>query len=347
MRKLILVLSLVFSSSIFAYDYNKIIFFGDSLSDNGNLYKSFFKIIPKSPPYYQGRFSNGPVWTETLAQTMQIDYDDYAVGGATALVHAPQFQFVAPALLEYEVGKYFLESIGKDKSQNLYSFWIGANDYLYGQEKDIDQFANDVVTKEMYMINLLISDGAKNFLVLNLPDLARVPEAQGNPTLQSRYHDLIVANNSKLTDALTQLKNDHPDVNVYFIDIYSFFNEAIDHPEEYNQAYNVNISNVTESCWPGSYTLRQQLLEKMVRSDVDKGLEGTTTTLNATVVTNAILHSPELSYVYSVGKAYDSGMQPCDHPEQYLFWDHVHPTATVHQVLSQIVLKTLQTAPRF
>lgn len=347
MRKLILIICLIFSGSIFAYDFNKIIFFGDSLSDNGNLYKTFLKIIPKSPPYYQGRFSNGPVWAEILAQSMQIDYEDYAVGGATALFHWPQIQFVSPELLEYEVNKYLAQTVGQDKSQNLYSFWIGSNDYLYGLEKKADQFTNDVVNKEMSMIDLLVASGAKNFLVLNLPDISRVPEAQGDPVLQVRYHELIVSNNDKLKNALVQLKSDHPEVNIYFIDVYSFLNGAIDHPDQYNQLFNVNITDVSDSCWPGKYTLQPKSLEKSVYQDVVKELSTMSTKLDAKVLTNDIIYSPELAYVYQVGKSYENGMQPCANPDQYLFWDHVHPTTTVHQVLSQIVLKTLQSQPTY
>jgi phospholipase/lecithinase/hemolysin len=41
-------------------------FFGDSLSDTGNVYTVFGPgYVPA--PYYDGRFSNGPVWVEHLA----------------------------------------------------------------------------------------------------------------------------------------------------------------------------------------------------------------------------------------------------------------------------------------
>ena len=46
-------------------DYNRVIAFGDSLSDNGNLYKNTGQ--PPSPPYYNGRLSNGPTWIELLS----------------------------------------------------------------------------------------------------------------------------------------------------------------------------------------------------------------------------------------------------------------------------------------
>jgi hypothetical protein len=45
------------------YLFNKIVFFGDSLTDNGNLYSFDFGFLPKSPPYFKGQFSNGFPWS--------------------------------------------------------------------------------------------------------------------------------------------------------------------------------------------------------------------------------------------------------------------------------------------
>ncbi|WBO59801.1 SGNH/GDSL hydrolase family protein [Acidocella sp. MX-AZ03] len=56
--------------------------FGDSLSDDGNLYK--LTGLPPAP-YYQGRFSNGPVWVEYLPGLTGLGFssaNDYAYGGA-------------------------------------------------------------------------------------------------------------------------------------------------------------------------------------------------------------------------------------------------------------------------
>lgn len=35
------------------------------------------------PPYYEGRFSNGPVWIEIAARQLGVSLANYAVGGAT------------------------------------------------------------------------------------------------------------------------------------------------------------------------------------------------------------------------------------------------------------------------
>jgi phospholipase/lecithinase/hemolysin len=66
-----------------ANPFSKIYVFGESLSDPGNVYnvtqsvqpfeKSFgldIPVIPPSPPYFDGRFTNGSVWVENLAANL-------------------------------------------------------------------------------------------------------------------------------------------------------------------------------------------------------------------------------------------------------------------------------------
>ena len=49
-----------------AQAYTQIVAFGDSLSDNGNLHDLMAKFNVDTPaaPYFEGRFSNGPVAVE-------------------------------------------------------------------------------------------------------------------------------------------------------------------------------------------------------------------------------------------------------------------------------------------
>jgi outer membrane lipase/esterase len=60
--------------------------FGDSLVDNGNIPKLSGVDYPP-PPYYQNRFSNGPVWPEYFPGLTGLGFtasNDYGVGGAFA-----------------------------------------------------------------------------------------------------------------------------------------------------------------------------------------------------------------------------------------------------------------------
>ena len=64
----LLTISLIWSSPVAASVFSQIYAFGDSLSDNGNVFAATGMGFPPAP-YAQGRFSNGPVWAENLAES--------------------------------------------------------------------------------------------------------------------------------------------------------------------------------------------------------------------------------------------------------------------------------------
>lgn len=67
------------TSTIAAID--KVILYADSYSDSGNDYKN--SEFPSSPPYWKGRFSNGPTWAEYVAKSISIPFSNNGYGGAT------------------------------------------------------------------------------------------------------------------------------------------------------------------------------------------------------------------------------------------------------------------------
>src|SRR5580698_7941700 len=75
------IIPMAMTSTAFASSFSSVVVYGDSLSDNGNLY-SLIGYPP--PPYYNGRFSNGPVAAEQLATALGAPLFDFAVGGATS-----------------------------------------------------------------------------------------------------------------------------------------------------------------------------------------------------------------------------------------------------------------------
>src|SRR5689334_21238030 len=126
MKKILIYLMLLLTCiNVHEEKINKLIFFGDSLTDDGNLYALLLHVIPKSPPYFEGRFSNGPTWAEGVGKyyhdKYSSSYKDYAYGGATAIFHLPTPKFIAPTILEVEVDKYLLDSLFRDRSGVLFS----------------------------------------------------------------------------------------------------------------------------------------------------------------------------------------------------------------------------------
>ena len=341
MKKLIFIVLLwLISLNVFADHIKQIIFFGDSLSDNGNLYKLFAHIIPKSPPYYQGRFSNGPTWAEHVGQYYHDQYRTHytinAYGGATAFLHQPTTRFIAPTTLKFEIYHYLLDAAFKDKSKILYVIWIGGNDYLFDREKDVNELSQQVVDQIIFGMRTLMNEGGKYFLILNMPNLSRVPFARANNIVE-RLYLLSKAHNEKLKSAINEFKNNYPNIQLTLVNIYDVFNDVIDHPEKYNEKYHINIKNTQDACWQGSYTINDQM-KNMTQDLFQQAL-----TPNQI---DFVLTSPELIEAYHVGKQYEQGILPCENADEYLFWDNIHPTHLVHKILSQIVIENLQTMYR-
>src|SRR5574338_599415 len=77
MSRRALCLLVLIAAAAYGAPFTNLFFFGDSLSDTGNVYSvtsllnaatlGLVPVQPLSPPYFNGRFSNGPLWTEQVA----------------------------------------------------------------------------------------------------------------------------------------------------------------------------------------------------------------------------------------------------------------------------------------
>lgn len=342
--------ALLLCTTLYAGQIKQIVILGDSLSDNGNLYNTL-KIIPKSPPYYQGRFTNGPTWAEHVGNYFYnksfIATDNYAVGGATSILHSPLHDsFFAPVTLTGEFYDYSARSLFIDKSNVLYVIWIGANDYLYEKEPNTDYVASSVVNNIAWTINSLISQGARNFVVMNLPDLAKTPYAKENK-LTAQLYAISQLHNKKLADAMKVLKAKNPTVKFAYIDVYSIFNDLLTDTNKFNQQFNKHITDINTACWKGPMLLQSSndTLVSSVNADLKKAFLGNKITLNKNFDTlpmsKAIVATPSLSVAYTTGKMYENGILPCNNADDHVFWDDIHPTEAVHQVLASIVEQQL------
>lgn len=351
MKKIFLTLfALLISGNLFAAGVNEIVFFGDSLSDNGNLYK-IFQVIPRSPPYFDGRFSNGPTWAETVGNhyrdVKSIPYSIYAYGGATALPHDDSGGLFEAKTLASELDEFYKNTAPADISSKLYVVWIGSNDYLWDDLSDADALTERVINSVMSGLNGLKDQGAKYFLILNLPDLSQTPYAKLNG-VGERLHLLSEMHNQKLTKALASFGATNPDMKIITFDSYGILNDLLANPDKFNQKYKANFKVLDQSCWQGGITLthRRSPSQKESSLDLQKLLE-TNKTLsrqyNTRHLAEHILSSPSLNEAYRLGKAQEEKeLEPCEKPDQYVFWDQIHPTAIVHQILSEIAMETLE-----
>jgi phospholipase/lecithinase/hemolysin len=109
---------------------------------------------------------------------------NYAVAGATA---SPTATNGTPAIsLPNQVGAFSFREGGVADPNALYVIMIGGNDVRDAALYDTGSAATDAITAgvgtELAEISTLSAEGAKNFLIVNVPNVGLVPEfAQENP----------------------------------------------------------------------------------------------------------------------------------------------------------------------
>lgn len=264
-------LALIFSTLVSAAPLNKIVVFGDSLSDNGNLYAYMKQQLPLSPPYYEGRFSNGPVWVELLttgyySNDASTHLENYAYGGAGVTDDED-----ALFSLNHELDSYFLAHQDKTDEKSLYVIWIGANNYL-SLPSPIDESVKTVITGIEQNLKRLADKGAKHILVVNLPDLGLAPaarelEAVAQLTAYTNQH------NDALNNSVAELQKIYPDTQFIYFDVNTPFCDMWKNPQNYG------FSNVAETCYDTMINPEEaQPLLKMVSmvklADKNPGCDG-------------------------------------------------------------------------
>ncbi|ALG66797.1 SGNH/GDSL hydrolase family protein [Beggiatoa leptomitoformis] len=228
---LLIVLALQTTISL-AQPYKAIYVFGDSLSDTGRIYQLTGGKIPTSPPYSAGRFSNGQVWVEYLAEKLQLSYNastNFAWGGAETGSSA------LPQGLQLQVSNYLRTSPQADTT-GLYFVWAGSNDFFSVGSNATDDDIQQIATNMRTAVEKLHNAGARYIVVINVPDLGLTPAGQAENTT-GKFTDIIVRYNAELYAQLEALG--YP---IAYVDIFTTLRNLITTPD------NAGLSNLTTEC---------------------------------------------------------------------------------------------------
>jgi phospholipase/lecithinase/hemolysin len=215
-----------------AYGYSAAFVYGDSLSDNGNLFAATSALgmpTPASPPYFDGRFSNGPVAVEQLATLLGSPLHDFAWGGATSGVgnqadggnQTTLGAFGIPGMLA-ELAAYPVPSALIPSS--LFVVWGGANDFEIGGS--VTTAIADIDT----IVGALEGEGATHILVPGLPDLGLTPEFYGEPAASLFSEEFNAGLQATLPAGAT------------YFDTAGLLDDIVAHPSKYG------LTNVTTPC---------------------------------------------------------------------------------------------------
>ncbi len=284
------------SSPTIAAGFSTIYGFGDSLSDSGNVNQVVVEAtggtqtFPPSPPYFKGRFSNGPVWIEMLAQKLNVPLINSAFGGATTGFENT-LDTTLPGIplpgLQGQINNFTISNPVADENA-LYTIWIGGNDYLPTNSMAFTPFNNPTqsLSNVETAMKSLIELGAENIMVFNLPNLGNIPllneSVDGFCPSDNQFdgdclNDLTIAHNNGLANLLSSFSSER---NLIQVDINTLFNNTINNSSSL-------FTNVTDGCFD--------------------------------------------STIPSV----------CSNPDQFFFWDNVHPTAVAHQLIADTAFQAL------
>ena len=158
--------------------FTQLVVFGDSLSDAGNDLQDFG--TPTSP-YYNGRFSDGPVWVDQLATQMglpdpvasELGGTNYAYGGAETGIGVDHHFGVIP-----NMGPQIDDYLGSHtpNGDELFVLLGGHNNF-----RNFETDASVPVADMVDHITALANAGATSFLVSTLMPLGELPESRGGP----------------------------------------------------------------------------------------------------------------------------------------------------------------------
>ncbi len=299
------VLLLGSASTVRALTYNDLIVFGDSLSDVGNTqhttstgFLGFF--VPDTPgdSYFAGRFSNGPVWTEWLSSGLglgtltpeRLGGDNFAFGGA----RTEGTDFATDIFIDDLASQVdnFVDNRAGDPNA-LYTMLIGANDLFQvdtsATQLEIDSFVTDATVRVRNALQSLYNDGARRFLVLNVPWLGLTPTYSNAPEGAVFWTNLAINYNSELDFDVGAFEAANTDATVFRVDTAGLLNDVITSATEFG------FTNTTAPAAPG----------------LDPG-----------------------------DNSYNDNLIVAN-PDEYLFWDGVHPTAAVHRLLGFAALRAV------
>lgn len=242
----------VIATATSASAQGRIITFGDSLSDNGNLFAT--SGFPPAP--YNHRFTNGIVWTEILSGGKQnspfqgtgvAGNVNLAFGGARTdtLVAAPPgipAQIDAFAAFGGKIGASDTVTL-LGGANNIFQFLDPTtNTTVPVTQASITANSVSAATSELGSIQTLINRGARSLLVANLPDIGQSPSFSGSATSSGAATLGSTAFNTALNSGLQQIASANKGVNIIQMDTAGAFRAILQNPGAFG------LTNTTQQC---------------------------------------------------------------------------------------------------
>jgi phospholipase/lecithinase/hemolysin len=221
--------------------YDALVVFGDSYCDVGNLYLATGG-AEAAPPYYDGRFSNGPIWLDHVAGFLGVplkpyllDGTDYAFGGAW--VTQPSSVTGVPSVPE-QVELYLSQHNGKADPNALYILEGGGNDILDTTTGSAETLGLHIAAGLAKSELLLREAGARHFVIPDLFNVGLLPAAAGNVSFAKEASGAA----NKSLDELLAVEQLLEGVHIVRMNVFSLLNAVVTDPTHFG------FSNITDPC---------------------------------------------------------------------------------------------------
>lgn len=235
-------LSILSTLSVAALD--NIYIFGDSLSDTGNTHLS------TNEGSLDGRFSNGRLWHEWLADRLKVPtaiaskkYEDglphatnFSCSSATP---TPSITDLIPGVSDVQqqiIGEKKLLSHDLDTSnafdregrhfnnQDMVFVWAGANNLFF-----TDMTGTEVAAEGMgSVLDLLAQRDVKKLVIMNLPDIGSTPcYSDSDPAQRQNATEFSRSFNAELDNQLDNFQKKYASIQIVRIDVYTLFEKLL------------------------------------------------------------------------------------------------------------------------
>ncbi|SLM27352.1 putative esterase, SGNH hydrolase-type, lipase, GDSL [Desulfamplus magnetovallimortis] len=285
----------LFTTTAHARIYGNIVAFGDSLTDHYGLQAYLGPYDPVANPNgAPDVWSDGDVWVEYLADIWGAELDNNAIAGAMTQGHESEaVQMLSdngtlPNLGLVGQADMYVASVPEfDPEETLFTIWIGGNNLLEFGRGELDTTEPFVmITEAMTGIKdavvTLYSQGATNFLILNLPDIGKTPAYnKRSPEVIASVTQLVQSYNASLDAAVKNLEASLEGITIYSFDVFTYFTEMIDSgvfvnvtdtymeiDAEGNKTGNVNGDAEDYVFWDNIHPMTKA--HKMVATEVDE-----------------------------------------------------------------------------
>ena len=215
----------------------RIVSFGDSLSDTGNMHNQSQWMLPGAS-WYMGRFSNGPTWVEYLARHAGVTLNNWAVGGAqTKDAHVGIIHGVGTQIDGFF--QYMRKAKGYDPSRTLFTFLVSGNDFVNDTKT-----APQIIADQEKALGKLVDGGARKILVLKLPDVSVAPvfTMKGGRTDAHTVLGKVDYYNSQIRDVAARVAARAKGTEIMVVESREYFNELLAKPA------NFGFTNTKDSC---------------------------------------------------------------------------------------------------